>query len=542
MKKYCFVLIMFFVIGCIGTKTAIKTTPKSDKSISLVKVVVTEALINRGQLLFNRQCASCHGEGGMGDGLGAYLLRPHPRDFSLAKFRLVSTVNHIPSDDDLFKTITNGMPGTAMPPWEHLSKEDRTVLVHYVRHLAKEGKVKRLMAKSKRRTLEKAQAIADRKLTPGEKIKLPDRNPQTMENISEGRRLYVAKCAGCHGPEGTGDGRTDLKDDAGFPIMPRDFTRGVFKGGAQVDDIAYRILAGIPATPMPSFAELTGDELWSLVYYVKSLANPTSQKLVEQKKREVVAKRIDGELNKELNLQVWAQAKPVYLAVLPLWWRKDMVSGVYVQALHNGTQIAVRMVWEDSTMNDHVLGQRTFSDGAAVQFSPSDDPPFFAMGYWQDPVNIWNWKAWREPEASLKYQNVQAIRLNMPDDQYPSAGFLGEKVLYSTASDVGNPVAAKEPASSIEDLNAGGFGTLTSQDPDSQNVTGRGVWKDGFWEVIYIRDMVSGYEGDIKFSAGDDISVAFAIWDGEHKDRNGQKSVTIWHKLIIEEEPLRIKD
>ena len=538
MKKYCFVLIMFCVIGCATTKTSTKTTPESDKSISSSKVVVTDELINRGKELYDRQCASCHGDSGMGDGLGAYLLRPHPRDFSFGKFRLVSTVNHIPSDDDLFNTITNGMSGTAMPPWEHLSIDDRTALVHYVRYLAREGKIKRLMAKSKRRTLKKAQTIADRQLTPGEKIKLPDQHPLTMESVAEGRRLYVAKCAGCHGPEGTGDGRADLKDDAGFPIMPRDFTRGVFKGGAQVEDIAYRIIAGIPATPMPSFAELTGDELWALVYYVKSLANPTAQKLVEQKKREVVAKKINGELNGDLdgnfNSQVWQQSKPVYLAVLPLWWRSDMVSGVYVQALHNGTKVAVRMVWEDATMNDHVLGQRTFSDGAAVQFSPSDDPPFFAMGYWQDPVNIWNWKAWREPEA-LKYQTVQTIQLNMPDDQYPSAGFVGEKALYATARDVGNPAAAKEPASSVEDLNAGGFGTLTSQDPDSQNVTGRGVWKDGFWEVVYVRDLVSEYEGDIPLRANSDISIAFAIWDGEHNDRNGQKSVTIWHKLVIGE-------
>lgn len=535
MKKYCYVLIIISCLtGCAEIQTSITKAPKSDKSISPAKAVVSDESINRGRELFKKQCASCHGESGMGDGVGAYLLWPHPRDFSLGKFRLVSTVNQIPSDDDLFKTISYGMPGTAMPPWEHLPEDDRMSLVHYVRYLAREGIVNRLMAKSKTRTIEKVHEIADRQLTPSEKIQLPERIPLTMENIARGRRVYVASCAECHGPKGEGDGRTDLKDDSGFPVMPRNFTEGVFKGGAQAEDIAYRVFAGIPATPMPSFNNLSADDLWSVVYYVKSLANPTSQELVEQKKREVIAKRINGELKVDMNPMVWEWAKPTYLALLPLWWRNDLVKGVYVQALHDGMKMAVRMVWEDTTMNGHVLDQKSFSDGAAVQFSPSGDPPFFAMGYWQDPVNIWNWKAWREPEA-LKYQDVQAVQPNMPDDQYPSAGFLGEKVLYSTAMDIDNPAALKKPVSPVEDLNAGGFGTLTSQDTDSQNVMGRGGWKDGFWEVIYIRDMISESEGDIAFTPGKKISVAFAIWDGQHNDRDGQKLVTIWHKLIIED-------
>ena len=29
-------------------------------------------------------------------------------------------------------------------------------------------------------------------------------------------------------------------------------------------------------------------------------------------------------------------------------------------------------------------------------------------------------------------------------------------------------------------------------------------------------------------------SVAFAVWDGMHKDRGGQKSITIWQDLEIE--------
>lgn len=232
-----------------------------------------------------------------------------------------------------------------MPPWGHLPEDDRKVIIYYIRYLMREGRIERLMSSSKKRTRKDAEAIADRQLTPGEKIRLPEKPPLSMEIIARGRRLFVARCAECHGIKGEGDGRTDLKDDEGYPIRPRNFVEGVFKGGSQPEDIAYRIIAGIPATPMPSYADMSPEELWALVYYVQSLANPTSQALVEQKRKEVVAKRIEGELTADIDQQIWQMAEPTYLSLMPLWWREERVRGVLVQALHNGRQLAVRMVW-----------------------------------------------------------------------------------------------------------------------------------------------------------------------------------------------------
>ena len=504
----------------------------SGKPIISKQTAVSEELINRGRELYNRQCIGCHGEKGYGDGVGAYLLKPHPRDFSLGEFKIVSTVNHIPSFDDLFNTISHGMPGTSMPPWSHFPENDLMALVHYVRQLAMDGKVSKIMAKSKKKTLEKAMVTAKRKLTPKEKIVLPEKIPLSMESIAHGRKLYVGRCAGCHGLTGKGDGMEDLRDNAGFPIDPRDFTGGVFKGGSGDDEIAYRIIAGMPATPMPSFAELNGEELWSLVYYVKSIANPVAQRLVEQKRKDVRVKRVANGADFTTDSAIWNQAEPSYLALLPLWWHDKAVKGVYVQLVHDGAKLAVRMVWEDATKDDNVLDQMAFSDGAAVQFSPSTEPPFFAMGYEHDPVNIWNWKAWREPEA-LKMTDVQTVQVNMPYDLYPDGRSPDENILFETSVAVANPVSLKTPASSVEDLNAGGFGSLTSQEEGSQNVNGKSEWKDGFWEVIFIRDLASKDNGDIIFTPGSEVSAAFAVWDGANGERNGQKAVTIWHKLII---------
>ena len=89
------------------------------------KPSVTEKIFKRGEVLYQKQCSVCHGALGAADGKAAYLLYPKPRDFIRDKFRLVSTKDMQAADEDLFQTIGRGMPGSAMPPWEHLTAEDR---------------------------------------------------------------------------------------------------------------------------------------------------------------------------------------------------------------------------------------------------------------------------------------------------------------------------------------------------------------------------------------------------------------------------------
>lgn len=66
----------------------------------------------------------------------AYLLYPKPPNFRRGIYRFTSAFGGVPTDDDLFATITRGLPGSAMPPWGHLSESDRRALVQYVKSLA----------------------------------------------------------------------------------------------------------------------------------------------------------------------------------------------------------------------------------------------------------------------------------------------------------------------------------------------------------------------------------------------------------------------
>src|SRR5438067_1899320 len=87
--------------------------------------------------------------------------------------------------------------------------------------------------------------------------------------------LYPQHCELCHGAEGRGDGRSaaELKDYAGRPLRPTDFTLGVFKGGADPRQLYLRIATGLNGTPMAEYGDevLKPGERWALVEYLMSL-------------------------------------------------------------------------------------------------------------------------------------------------------------------------------------------------------------------------------------------------------------------------------
>ena len=127
MKRFCLLVgsgLLIVLAAGISKTAEVKPPPSTPKLLAL------------GKQIYVQQCAACHGIGGRGDGEAAYLLYPKPRDFVAARYRLVSTWERVPTDQDLFDTISRGMPGSAMPSWEHLAAEQRWALVYYIKSLA----------------------------------------------------------------------------------------------------------------------------------------------------------------------------------------------------------------------------------------------------------------------------------------------------------------------------------------------------------------------------------------------------------------------
>jgi mono/diheme cytochrome c family protein len=89
----------------------------------------------RGAEVYTAQCASCHGDGGMGDGPAGTALDPLPAAIAHTSQQM--------GDDYLFWRISEGgVPfSTAMPPWKTLDEQTRWDLVNYMRALG-QGVVK----------------------------------------------------------------------------------------------------------------------------------------------------------------------------------------------------------------------------------------------------------------------------------------------------------------------------------------------------------------------------------------------------------------
>ena len=91
----------------------------------------------KGKVLFETNCASCHGTSGKGDGPVGAALQPPPRNFTVADFKFDANKDGKPGEDaDLLLVITNGAAAYGgsplMAPWGHLPEQDRLDLIAYV--------------------------------------------------------------------------------------------------------------------------------------------------------------------------------------------------------------------------------------------------------------------------------------------------------------------------------------------------------------------------------------------------------------------------
>jgi mono/diheme cytochrome c family protein len=92
-------------------------------------VAMGDASTKAGLALYTKNCASCHGKTGLGDGVKARTLKDFPGDFSKAVFQSLS-------DGDIFYRTKTGKGD--MPKYEgKLADDDIWNVVNYLRTLKK---------------------------------------------------------------------------------------------------------------------------------------------------------------------------------------------------------------------------------------------------------------------------------------------------------------------------------------------------------------------------------------------------------------------
>lgn len=165
-------------------------------------------LVARGKELFIRQCAVCHGDAGDGAGKFAYLMNPRPRNLQQGDFKLATTQNQVPSDEDLIRTISRGMPGSAMPPWGHLPVSDLQALAAYVREFRANAvrDMAKAMVSAGKLEAQAVETYVSGRVQAGALVVVPPEPIQNDIRWFNGRRLYLEGCASCHGVDGHGFG------------------------------------------------------------------------------------------------------------------------------------------------------------------------------------------------------------------------------------------------------------------------------------------------------------------------------------------------
>lgn len=492
------------------------------------------------ETLYNTYCTPCHGNQGNGEGELAYLLYPKPRNFTKGMFKLRSTPSgQMPTDDDLFKTVKNGMSGTAMPSFTFLGDEEIKSLVSYVKKLSQKCPPNQPCENY----------FTGATISP---VKVPELLPSSKELIEQGKTVYTSLgCDKCHGEKGTGDGPSalTLKDGWGYPTTVRDFTSGTYIGGGTPKDLYLRFITGMSGTPMPSFEsainEMAGTNdadrqkyIWGLIHYIKSLEvkNVSTQNLLTPVNNILECQKSGTlpEVNQLISdAKIWSKAKTYSIPVNRLWQKTSnnqlMVS---VSTIYDGQKVAIKMTWVDADRTENTYRIQEFQDGAAVQFSLTDKPGFHGMGSKDSPVDIWFWHA--DWQARIGKENDKLYAQNSYADghttDYPQT--IHPNTL-STGRSASNNLSQDIKSSPVESVSAKGPGTLQSKPSINQNVTGKGVWAENKWTVVLVRNM-SGGKDEVQISNGKEIPVAFAIWNGSMNDRNGQKMVSTWYKMKVQ--------
>jgi len=453
--------------------------------------------VERGRRIYARRCQVCHGEKGDGRGPVAPYLDPRPRDFTLGSYKLRTTGSgEPPTDEDLFRVVTRGIPGTAMSGWGTLPEEDRWRVVYYIK------------------------TFSDVFRERGAVVRPTREVPASPEAVARGREVYErAKCWECHGREGRGDGPSapTLRDDSGDLTRAADLTKGWrIKGGREARDLFMRFSTGLDGTPMPSYADaLSEEERWALAHFVRSLQTS------EEPGAPVVlrAPRIAGELPRDPADPRWRRLP--FLAV-PLTgqalvrprWQHPGVDAVTVRACYNGEAIAFLLEWNDRVKDtEHRPGppaepgewsyprldlrQRPtepLRDAIRLQFPVTvprgPERPHFFLGGPGRPVALWHWQADRNEAGS-------------------------------------NPV--------VKELAEGPGRPITPQAEAAQDVTGRGVWKDGRWRVVMVRRLAPTDGGrDVAFEVGTLIPLAIQAWDGSNGEQGLRLALSSWNYLVLE--------
>ncbi|AMV33519.1 Cytochrome c [Pirellula sp. SH-Sr6A] len=243
--------------------------------------------------LFRTHCAACHGIQGDSKGTASRFLEPQARNFLKEPMRYVSGIRSLATDEDLRKTIAEGLQGVSMPGFSQLPPDEIDALVREVRRLQRVGLE---VAFKRRLQLDEttsagetsAQAWIEARWRDVEALPIPtwltassialssdDTGEIKPAQLSAGAELFRKfACLNCHAGHDSGPiTSTQFNDAIGRTIIARRFQNEPMRRGTDPIELYRRIFLGIPGTLHPKvLGELSDKETRALIDYVIALA------------------------------------------------------------------------------------------------------------------------------------------------------------------------------------------------------------------------------------------------------------------------------
>lgn len=219
---------------------------------------------------------------------------------------------------------------------------------------------------------------------------------------------------------------------------------------------------------------------------------------------------------------------------------KVQTENIWIQAVHDGKNIAFRMRWKDTEKSE--AGRLAeFSDAVALEFPVLDNqnPPPIFMGFKDNPVHLFHWRAQYQYDEEHGKKGIKDIYPNMNADTYPNEfadrGKLKpateeSKDMFQHGKAAGNPQSS--PKKAVDELMAEGFSTsAVRKDTDS---VAHGDWKDGEWVVVISRALKRPNGSVLELGKSSNFGVA--VWQGGKDEVGSRKSITmVWTPFKVEE-------
>lgn len=252
------------------------------------------AKLARGKLVWERNCVSCHGASGKND---AGMVGVVP---GLEAGGFTQGYKHGGGLIQIYNLISTKQE-VAHPVYPQLPYQDRWAAAHFARSLS-EVKPNDPPVAVEAARYEAINGVCDPQLKGTIAARV---QPKGEEQLAKGKELYASNCSSCHGDAGKGDGAAA----AALVPPPRNFVSldQQWKNGSSPLGMFKTLSNGIEGSSMASYANLSEDERWALVHYVRAW--------VPQQRQEASTEEQIVEVCRSLSAPAKPAAIPVELAM-----------------------------------------------------------------------------------------------------------------------------------------------------------------------------------------------------------------------------------